>query len=339
MKLSNQHVSLEVQKVAAGITDVKFTLPDGTIAEPFFQNPWRLDAASTSEKLPVLLRHLPSEWPCVPFGTQGRRRGLPGEWTADDGTDIWNTYDHGYSSHHEWNLKQNSGCSLTAEIKYPRSSPVSKLVRTIRLDTKKPEIHFSLRIEVRHATRLPVGLHPIFDLSDCQPGKCRLLVGGKSSAWTLPVDLEPESIFAAGLRETNLKSIALKNGKAINASHIPFECTNEDLLMLTEPNGEIRLEYLEKGYSTILTWDAQALPSCVLWFSNGGRKQYPWNGRVRAIGIEPVAAAFDLGASYSDAANSPLMRAGIVNGIDLDVDDTWMTNYSVSLEPLQDFKN
>ena len=92
----------------------------------------------------------------------------------------------------------------------------------------------------------------------------------------------------------------------------------------------------ERGYKVSVRWDPKDLPSCSLWYSNGGREFPPWNGRVRAIGIEPTAAAFDLGQAASHSQESPLAKRDIATTVAATPESPFETEYSIAVSPLQD---
>lgn len=334
MKIENQHLAVEVQSLGAALINARFSLPSGQVVSPFFNNPWRNELGHRRDKTPEMLRDLGAEWPCVPFGTPGLRPNLPREWQLDGATEDWDILAHGYGAHNHWQLIKTSHTEISANISYPANHPIEGLTRTIRLDNIHPKIHFSLQIHARRSSHIPVGLHPIFELSECENERCCLRIGGTGVAWTLPVDLERSSVFIPNQCATDIDDVTRQNVGHTNARLLPFSTKSEDLLMLTNPGGQVSLDFLDKGYSVSVNWDVTALPSCVLWYSMGGRDYYPWNGRVRAIGIEPVAAAFDLGVSYSRVKVSPLTKAGVIKGVDLLAGEIWITEYSISLESL-----
>lgn len=55
---------------------------------------------------------------------------------------------------------------------------------------------------------------------------------------------------------------------------------------------------------------------------------------TRAIGIEPVAAAFDLGLGYSVAADTPLTKYGTLTSVSLSPEQDWLIKYSIAVESL-----
>jgi len=335
MRLKNENITLDVQTLGAAVLRCSFRLPNGQIVNPFFESPWRGDSEAKLSTLDPLLRNLGGEWPCVPFGTPLIRQGLPADWQLDQATGDWNGEAHGYGSHHEWDLEKTGDTEMRATILYPAASPVRQLTRTIHLDPDRLRLNFSLKIEARETVRLPIGIHPVFDLSHCAPEACRLHVKGTGTVWTFPVDTEPgRSRFEPNQRGVMIDQLRSVDGKVFDATRVPFSAKSEDILMLTCPDGAITLEHPDKGYAVSVEWDASAFPSCVLWYSNGGRQQYPWNGRVQALGIEPVAAPFDLGLQQSQSDRNPLNTANVQTSVLIKANSAWETEYSIQIVPI-----
>ena len=332
MRLELGHISLELQAFGAMVTGGRFSMPDGTVAEPLFAAPWRGEP-SVSPADP-LIQNLGAEWPCVPFGVAEIPEGLPAEWRAGAAAD-WNRSIHGHCSNADWSLERVSDGEARAAIDYPGCTPIRRLERTIRLDSERAAIHFRLEIFARRRTRVAVGLHPVFDLAGCRPGSCALSVAGRTTAWSFPAEVEPgRSRFRPDQRGVPLEAVSDRQGTAIDGSRLPLDSETEDLLLLTEPGGEVSLSYLERGYRAAVRWNPEDLPCCSLWYSNGGRQFPPWNGRVRAIGIEPVAAAFDLGQGLSLSAETPLAKRNIATSVEIGAGNPWTTDYSIIVEPL-----
>ncbi|WP_455854068.1 hypothetical protein [Ensifer canadensis] len=72
-------------------------------------------------------------------------------------------------------------------------------------------------------------------------------------------------------------------------------------------------------------------PSLLLWYSNRGRKAYPWDGKHLALGVEPVCSAFDLGPAVSSADN-PLASPAAPTSLPFDSDQPFVTRYRISVE-------
>ena len=289
------------------ITGAWFTLPSGKIVQPFFDNPWRdeLDLAG----LEPFVRNLGGEWPCVPFGLADAPPRLPEDWQVPEVEPSWNSLLHGYGSHHDWVLERRSRAELAACIEYPNSMPVRRLQREIRLDPDNLALHILLRVEARSPARVGIGVHPVFDLAGCGPRSCRLNIGGSTTAWSFPVEAEPgKGRFVPDQRGVPLEEMRDRDGDVIDGTRLPLDGASEDLLLLTEPDGQVRLSLPERGYEVLVAWDAADFPCCSLWYSNRGLAHPPWNGRVCVIGIEPTVARLTPLPSQSSCACRPELR-------------------------------
>ena len=334
MLLDVGDISLEVQKFGAMIAGGSFRLPNGVIAKPFFRNRWREDPETKA--VDPVIRHLGAEWPCVPFGMPEMPDNLPRDWQVVRNPD-WNAFIHGFGSNREWEFRSTSAGSLLARIDYPEPAPVRRLERSIALDPKSMSINLRLKIEMRSAARVAVGLHPVFDLAGCMPQSCTLAVSGSSDSWSFPVEVEPgRSRFLPDQRGVPMESILDRSGMPMDGGRVPLDSATEDLLLLTNPGGEVVLSVPDRGYKVAVRWNPEDLPSCSLWYSNGGREFPPWNGKVRAIGIEPTAAAFDLGQAASLSRETPLAKRGIPTSVAASPESSFETEYSIAVSPLSD---
>ena len=326
MRLSNGQAWLELDPFGAKIADAALCV-DGLNVRPFFQNPWRDDPCDMDN----LTRHLGGEWPCVPFGGTRAPDGLPTDWRCDTSGSGWHRHAHGYGAHSVWSLSKQNEHTALAEITYPETSPIAGLKRRIHL-VSQTEIRLDLEIKARFDAKMPVGLHPVLSLADAAPNSAFLRVLGEQSAWTFPLEVEPgHSYLQPDQRNVPLSALVGSGGATIDAGCLPFPAQSEDLVLLSAPKGLVSLVRPDLGYRVDVQWNDEDLPSCLLWLSNRGRGYAPWNGRVCAVGVEPVAAAFDLGIEHSASTTTPLARHGIRNFVDLREGETWKTSYAISV--------
>lgn len=308
-----------------------FRLKTGQSISPLFSAPWRANDAISKADLPPILEHLGGEWPCVPFGGPGCRNDLPEGWNAAN-TEDWDGFAHGFGSNHDWKLSKPDRHAIRAEIPYPAKAPISRLIRHIRLNPDRPVIDFALSVHVRRKTRVPIGLHPVLDLAGFAPESCRLETGSDAKAWSFPVDVEAgRTAFAPNQQDVPFCNLRAPDGTPANTTMLPRVSETEDLLLLTNTGGAVTLIYPQDQYRIRLSWEQEKLPSCVLWYSNGGRLGHPWLGKVRAIGIEPVAAAFDLGIGHSLSRDTPLSRAEVDTAVLIHPDQPFNIRYSLEL--------
>lgn len=330
-KLAGRHGSAAVQDLGGMLGPVTFRLGDREV-QPFVVAPW--DEEDLSDQ-PGILRHLRGEWPCVPFGADASRPGLPLDWRsvpapADAARD---EHPHGFSSNYHWHLIAHGGNSITIGVNYPEGHAIAGLERSISLCHDAPAIEFSLTIRARKAARTSFGFHPVYKLP-VRPGSVLLDLKSGTCAWTFPMDVEPGcTVLRPDQRNADPRMLVSAVGKTLDLSALPFPLQGEDLALLTGLGGRIALSYPDDGYVVTQEWDAAHLPSCLLWISAQGRRFRPWNGRFRGLGVEPVAAAFDLGPAAS-AGSNPLSRSGTATSIALTPDAPFVTRYRIACSEL-----
>lgn len=331
MRIQNEHATVDVQSLGAGISDAVFRLPNGDSVSPLYRPPWRGSSDARMQDIPPLLQELSAEWACVPFGMAGVRNDLPADWQPDRKSDDWDGNPHGYGSNHHWDLTLTSDSALKAEITFPNPSPVDRLVRNLWLDPNQPTVHIALTIIVGQPTSLPIGLHPVVDVAGMTAESCALDIPENAKAWTFPTDVEPDRTrFLPDQRACDPASLETAEGSA-DVTRVPFATETEDLILLTNLDDGIGFVAPEKGYRVDVDWDRRILPSCLLWFSNGGRTGFPWNGINRAIGIEPVAAAFDLGLAYGLSGQTPLAQQGITTAVTVTPEKPLSIDYRIDV--------
>jgi hypothetical protein len=188
---------------------------------------------------------------------------------------------------------------------------------------------FSLTITPRIDAVLPIGIHPVFRLPE-QSNRATLHFDGDVRAYTYPVAVEPGvSRFVTGARAERLEAIPCLHGGSVDVTRHPLPYRTEEIVLVTGCAGAAILANPDERYWVKLCWDPRAFPSCLMWISNGGRSAYPWSGRFRAIGVEPVAAPFDLGVAVSRNSANPLARDGVPCGVRFQARVDWTTHYEI----------
>jgi hypothetical protein len=324
----------EVTALGGMLGPVRFTLADGRKVQPFAVAPWAGDAPERLATLPPILRSLRGDFPCVPFGVPAPRHDLPPHWSkgADLAALPVDDFIHGYSANHDWHLVDRGEREIAIAVDYPDTHPVRRLERRVRAGAG-PGLEMELTIEVRRDTALPVGLHPIFALPD-RAGAARLEIPSLRGVQSFPVPVEEASVFQPDQYASSLSEVATRDGRSVDASALPLAVDTEELLSAHLTQGLVRLAFPDEGHAVELAWDIAVFPQCLLWLSNRGRDAYPWNGRFRAIGIEPVRSAFDLGAELSTHAETPFGEIGLATSLALERDRPFTTRYSVGVSRL-----
>ncbi|MDX8533015.1 hypothetical protein RFM41_14390 [Mesorhizobium sp. VK25A] len=325
------HGALTVQRLGAMLAPVTFVLADGRQVSPMHVAPWANEPES--EALPGILRKLRGEWPCVPFGYSVAVEGWPESWTRVMGPPGPDEEVHGHSSNNDWTWSDSQPGSLSLALAYPETSPVERVERTITPDPSAPAVDIEFRIFVRHACRLPIGLHPVFRLP-FERGAATLELGGFDEGRTYPHDVEPGAeLFARNKTFFELTAVPARSGNTIDASRLPLAAATEELLQIEGVGGMAALANHEDGYRVELSWQKEHFPSLLLWYSNRGRKAAPWNGRHVAIGIEPICSAFGLGPATA-LADNPIAQSGIATALEFSPEKPFVTRYRIEASAL-----
>jgi hypothetical protein len=325
------HGCLSVQSLGGMLGPVLFLLPDGRQVSPLHVAPWGNDPQRGT--LPEILQELRGEWPCVPFGSDAVR-ALPDGWSSTgesfDGAGV--PHGHGSNVHWEWGACDDRRISLNCH--YPESHPIRQLRRHIVPDPTTAAVDIVLEIEARRACRLPIGLHPTFRLPP-RAGAVLIEPGVYDRVRSFPGDVEPgAALFVPDRHWLSLQSVETRSGATMDAAQVPLATDAEDLLQLVGIDGSLALYYRDEGFRARLTWQKEHFPSLLLWYSNRGRKAYPWDGRHVALGVEPIASAFDLGPAVSTADN-PVAQAGTPTWMAFEPDRIFTTRYRLSVEAVR----
>ena len=300
------HGRVELQRLGGMLGPATFLAAGRPDFQPLHVAPWA-DEPGAGE-LPGILRRLRGEWPCVPFGRVDAPRHWPDGWTPRTPDDEWG---HGYASHHAWAwLPSDDVLALAMRMHYPEPSPICSLMRRVAARPEAPALDITLRIEARRPCALPVALHPTLRLD---AGRVELHVPHRGQGFTYPVDVSPDvSRVAANRRFDALSRVPALDGGELDLSRHPQARDCEELVQLMDIGGPVTAHYRDQGWSLEIDWDRALLPDLLLWVSHRGRSHAPWNGRHRALGVEPVNGVFDLGRVGSPPAGHPLAtRAGI----------------------------
>ena len=324
----------EVHPMGGMVAPVFFPLSDGRTINPFQVAPWVNDDSSDYRQLHGIMTSLRGEWPCVPFGLPEPPAGMPPEWTTDLSTDKpVDAFAHGFGANHDWELREEVDGAVTGTIHYPDEHRIERLERRIS-EGADSALVIDLTVFPRADCFLPVALHPTLRLPDT-PGRAKLSFGGDAPRiWTYPIPAEPSrSRLVANQQDVAFSNLSDVDGHMVDLTSLPFDRDSEDLVMVTGANGHVSLTNRDENYRVTLDWEGDKLPSVMLWLSNQGRRQYPWNGRHRALGIEPLAGVFDLGPKLS-STNNPMAKSGIKTGVAFTAGVAWTIRCVVRCETI-----
>jgi hypothetical protein len=322
------HGQLEVQTLGAMAGPIRFRLADGRTVQPMQVAPWAEEPGAAD--LPGILRRLRGEWPCVPFGT-AREITLTGPWTGlVPDLAAGPAEPHGACSNALWTWEDAGDAASLALSFRPPSGPVLQITRRLRPDPDAPAVDFELTVEAAEPCRLPIGLHPVFRIPE---GGAVLSVPGAAGGMVFPAEVEPGvSRLAPGAGFADLAAVPRADGGTSDLTRLPLPDATEELVQLSAVSGRAELRHIADGVTVTLDWNSGDFPHVVLWLSNRGRAAWPWSGRHLAIGIEPVAAAFDLGTAIS-AGRNPLNAQGGATAVDLHPGRPFRTRYRIGVRP------
>lgn len=337
-QLEWSHGRAQVQQLGAMLGPLHFRLNGARELQVMHVAPWA-DGPGTAE-LPGILRRLRGEWPCVPFGRTDLPADLPPGWEALPLDDAW---PHGYSANHAWVCDHASPDRLSLSIDYPADAPVARLERHLRPVVGAPTLDIELLIVPRRSLRLPIGLHPTFRLQAgpdaLANGAVQLELGCHEGIFSYPsrsagaiTRLTPDR------RSDSLHAVASAGARAgagaggtLDLTRLPMDEAGEELLQVRglrqgAAPAPLSLYYRDEDARVGLWWDSRHLPDLMLWVSNRGRPEFPWNGRHVALGAEPVNSVFDLGRVARPPAGHPLADRC---GIELHAGQVWRTRYRI----------
>lgn len=280
----------------------------GGLVHPFAHATW---ASDPTRDRPAHIDVLGGEFVAVPFGSAGRPSALAAGWPSEPAEPP--EPPHGFAADADWLIEDRSARIVVLGREHPDDHPIRHLRRTVALRPDGSGIDFSLRIRVRRPIRLPVGIHPIFRLP-IRPFSLRIEAMFKEGH-TYPGAVPPGSGVATPDRRFNNLTAVPAGGSTADLSRLPLEQPVEDLLLLTDVTAPIRLVD-DDGTGVELDWDRGTLPSVLLWISDRALGGDPWEHSYRGLGVEPIAAAFDLHPSISTRSN-PLTAAGIPTSLAL----------------------
>jgi hypothetical protein len=315
----------EVQALGGMLGPLHFRLDAERELQVMHVAPWA--GTTDSLALPGILRRMRGEWPCVPFGRTDLPPDLPDGWQPLAPDDRWA---HGYSSNHRWECEYQSADRLSLAIEYPDDSPVARIERHVRAVAHAPALDIDLVVWPRHSLRLPAGLHPTFRLPHPN-GRVQLKLGTHEGIFTYPSGSAGAiSRLRPDTRSDSLDAMAGMSG-TIDLSHLPLDDDGEELLQVralrADGGAPLSLHYLDYEAHVGLWWDTAQFPDLMLWMSNRGRPEFPWDGRHVALGAEPVNSVFDLGRVARPPAGHPLAdRLGIA----LLAGQAWRTTYRIA---------
>ncbi|MBV6656212.1 MAG: hypothetical protein KI785_00435 [Devosiaceae bacterium] len=267
----------------------------GQSLSPLATAPWVGErGVETDATISPVERKLAGDFACAPFG----KNDVDAEALI-----------HGWSANSAWSLHAQGPGWMEAVL--DRTIMGARLTKKLSLKANAP-----LLVQVHTIDGGEGGLtfahHPIIDVA----GGAHLTCSAKRVALTPESPIVPgHHALALGARGTDLAALAGHEGQPINLHALPIADGMEDFVTLveeaTEGLGWTAVVRQARGDIVFVLKDAASLPVTMLWHSNGGRTDYPWNGRNRGmLGIEDGRTAGAAGPAAA-AADNPVSAEGV----------------------------
>ena len=313
----------------------KFKL-NNKLIEPLHSANWIDDESEDFKNLPGILKNLRGEFPCVPFGINSPIDEISDDWKEvySDKPHIVNE-PHGYGSNKNWELLEKTNFFAKFKITYPEEDVVNYLIRTVEVDNDEPNnIKCSLTISVKENCELPIGLHPMINVP-VEKNKIRIKPGNFKFGLTFPgVVLPGKTMGAIGKYFSSIEEIPGFEDQVVDISQPPFNGNYEDLFQLCGIDGKMIVENYQDNYSFKMKWDPEHFSSVLMWLSNKGREEYPWNGEHTTLGLEPITSTFGLSTHMSNNPKNPINTKGVKTTIQFKKNVEWKTEYNFSIKEI-----
>ncbi len=311
-----EHGSATVLPTAAMLAECTFLL-GGKSFSPFARAPWM----GTVQDPSIIghLRELGGDFVGVPFGGNTLPSDAPGEWARLMHRPLSHPI-HGPSGDDDWTVVEATNSAIKLSLDYPEPSPVLRLERTITARPDAPALDFTLAIHARRPAQISVGLHPIFRL----PERSDDLELSADFAFGL---VHPRQTASGHLQEFSDLAAVPQGGGTVDLAHPPLNQPNLNV-QLCGMRGPITAVYKAEEAGIVLDWNRALLPSLQIWHTDRGIDGPPWHGRYRGLGLEPIAAAFDLVDEISTGPN-PINQRGVDTSVRIQPDSPVIVRHAI----------
>lgn len=319
--------ALEVQPLGGMIGPLRFKLENGRDLSIFAVAPWSDEAIpSDAPAIPGHLKRLRGAFPCLPFGMASEPRAPAPAWRGMPFTEQPDP-PHGFCANEDWRIVATSDANLSLRYDYPIGHAIASIRQEICPDPAAPVVDIAVEVTARRAVRLPFGQHFILRLDEnvaLEPPDFEL-------GLTYPAIVEPDLMLTAPGREFGaLTAVPAAGGGTADLTRLRLGRPFEDVVQLCGMRGPVTAIDRAAGAGVRIEWDRTVLPSCLLWMSNKGLSDYPWQRRFTGLGIEPLAAAFDFSTVVSNAAN-PIAKRNIATTVLFTPEQVWKTRFRVEM--------
>lgn len=293
---------------------------------PLAVAPWREE--ELPETIPGHLRALRGVFPCLPFGVAPGPREAGAGWREFIDSVVPDP-PHGAAANGLWRRREGGGADIV-EIAYDHADgPILQERQSFRGDSQSASLTVDYRATVRQSVRLPFGYH-VLVCWPLAPDTVELKPGAFAFGLTYPGIVEPGCmVVRPNAMFDALEAVPSASGGTVDLTRPAHAGPLEDVVQLCGIDGVFEVCYPSERSGLRITWDTRMMPSCLVWLSRFGLKEPPWNGRFTAIGIEPIAAAFDFAPEVS-AGGNPIARLGTSTAVELTPDRPLATSINLA---------
>lgn len=247
----------------------------GRELDPLHCAPWVDDAERLiAGGMAAVDARLAGDFLCAPFGT----------------SDLVKVPHHGWPANSAWSLLDQREDQMTLQL--VRDVMGARITKTVRLTDDSPLLYQEHWVEGGQGS-LTLAHHPMFAVT----GGARLSMSPKLMVLTAgqPI-VAGRHRLALGAQASGLFAIPTIDGGVLDMGDLPIAQGCEDFVTMVEAPGA------SLGWSALVRYqfddiifvlkDPRVLPVTMLWHSNGGRQDDPWNERhTGVLGIEDGCTA------------------------------------------------
>lgn len=271
---------------------------EGRAIEPLHRAPW-VEDDDFPDGMPMVDQKLSGDFLCAPFAMSDVEPSPPHGWTANSA----------------WNVVEQSTGALSLELARPVMG--ATITKHIAPSQNAPLLYQTHRVS-GGSGGLTLAHHPMMRVT----GGARLFCSPKRVAITpdSPI-VEGRHRFALSAQTRDLNAVPASDGGMVDITRLPIATGTEDFITLVEAEGSMLgwTAVIRERFDDILfvLKDPRVLPVTMLWHSNGGRQDAPWNSRhVGVLGIEDGIAAGAAGHKAALGSNT-IRQAGVPTALEL----------------------
>ena len=303
-------VELAVTKLGAHMAPVTFYRKSGSPIQPYYISPWQGQGLKIDDPVLAPLR---GDFFCMPFGANADA------WRGEK-HDL-----HGDPPGKPWKLVDVAGgCVTRLTLSLRARTRPGKITKTLQL-VRGQNVVYSRHVLEGFSGRMPLGHHATLAME--RPEGCvRIATSPTRFGGTNPVapGNPAEGEYSCALPNQKFKSLARvpliwQKPKMADFSALPARRGFTDLVgVFNKPGARAwtTATFSDENFIWFSIKDPAMLPSTLLWISNHGRHDAPWNSQNSCLGLEDICGYYADGLAASLKPNA-LSKAGVATSVAL----------------------